>query len=449
MNMNTKIYTLSLLGGLLLAMSSCLSDGKEDYLDEYASFLCILNGNEQEVTFYNTGATATYDITIDKGGYNLNMTASAKLKVLTDFDLEFYNNENLTNFKQLPSECYELPADMSVSFGEKELYKIKTITFYPDKFTGLEEDGFTYVLMMELTEGTSPINAKNKYVIVKPTVYQPELSLEETGFKLPFTITKGVTEYTYELPVTLSTPLLKDLTCDVIVKQSLLDDYNVQNSTDYQLMNTDDYTVGRTLTIAKGSTTANLTVKVDITNMGNGNFAIPLEITSNYSFMGDNTIIIGLENSIPKITLTSDMMTLTGTSLSGDTNFDKWLDGQLSTYSEVLYAAASRPFPHQLDIKLDDTISKLKIRYATRSAAQSHPTAFTVYVSNNGTDWTKIRDFTLAGDGLPVTAATYYEGCPVMDLSGSYTYVRFEVTASNNANSKTTWGLSEFELYGE
>ncbi len=441
--MKTKIYILSLLGSLLLTMGSCLSDGKEDFLDEYTSFLCILNSNEQNVTFYNTGTPATYNITIDKGGYNLNMAASAVLKVLSEFDVKAYNDENLTNFKQLPAECYELPADMSVSFGEKDLYQVKTVTFYPDKFAGLEEDGSTYVLMMELAEGTSPISAKNKYVIVKPTVYQPELSLAETGFKLPFVITQGVTEYTYELPVTLSTPLTEDITCAVTVKESLLDDYNSENDVDYKLMTT-GYTIG-TLTIVKGNTTANLTVKVDITNL-EGDFALPLEITSKYSFIGGNTIIIGLKNSIPKITLTAAMFTLTGTSLQ-DGTFDSWLDGDLSTQAQVLYGGAAKPFPHQLDIHLNAAISKLKIRYATRNTNQ-HPSEFIIYVSNDGASWTEIKKFTSA-DGLPTTTTTYYENCPVMDLGNSYTYVRFEVRKSTNPNGVKTWALSEFELYGK
>ncbi|RHK08479.1 hypothetical protein DW080_18640 [Bacteroides caccae] len=70
---------------------------------------------------------------------------------------------------------------------------------------------FIYVLMLELTDGTSTINEKNKYIIMKPTVYQPAFSLSESGFKLPFTITEGVTEYIYELPVTLNTALTEDI----------------------------------------------------------------------------------------------------------------------------------------------------------------------------------------------------------------------------------------------
>ena len=198
--MKTKIYILSLLGCLLLTMGACLSDGKEDYLDDYKSFLCILNSNEQDITFYNTGEPVTYNITIDKGGNDLNMTASATLKVLNEFDIEYYNNENKTTFKPLPADCYDLPSDMTVSFGEKELYKIKTVTFHPGKISALNTGDFTYVLMLELTDGTSTINEKNKYIIVKPTIYQPTFSLSESGFKLPFTIAEGCLLYTSPSP---------------------------------------------------------------------------------------------------------------------------------------------------------------------------------------------------------------------------------------------------------
>ena len=309
--MKTKIYILSLLGGLLLTMVACLNDGKDDYLDDYESFLCILNSNEQDITFYNTGESAAYNITIDKGGNDLNMLASATLKVLNEFDIEYYNNENKTNFKPLPADCYELPSDMTVSFGEKELYKIKTVTFHPEKISVLSTGNFTYVLMLELTDGTSTINEKNKYIIVKPTVYQPAFSLSESGFKLPFTITEGVTEYIYELPVTLNTALTEDITCDVTVKKELLDEYNATSPIEYSLISDkgNNYTIGK-LTFSKGNVTANLTVKIDITNL-EGNFALPLEITSTkYAFSGENTVIIGLQNSAPKITLTPDMMTL-------------------------------------------------------------------------------------------------------------------------------------------
>ena len=80
----------------------------------------FLNSNEQDITFYNTGESAAYNITIDKGGNDLNMLASATLKVLNEFDIEYYNNENKTNFKPLPADCYELPSDMTVSFWRKK-----------------------------------------------------------------------------------------------------------------------------------------------------------------------------------------------------------------------------------------------------------------------------------------------------------------------------------------
>ena len=418
-------------------------------MDDYESFLCILNSNEQNIAFYNTGLSVTYDITIDKGGYNLNMAASAKLKVLNEFDIEYYNNEHGTNFKPLPADCYDLPADMSVSFGEKDLYQIKTVTFHPDKISELNADGITYVLMLELTDSTSAVNEKSKYIIIKPTVYQPAFSLSESGFKLPFTITEGVTEYTYELPVTLNTALAEDITCSVTVNKDLLEEYNATSSVEYTLIPDEgnNYTIG-TLTFAKGSTTANLTVKIDITNL-EGNFALPLEITSaKYDFSGENSVIIGLQNSAPKITLTPDMMTLIGTEFADGGSFAEWLDEKLSTQAQVTYGTSAPAFPHQVDIRLNSAVSKLRVRYATRNTNQ-HPTKFIIYVSNDGADWKEIRVFTADADGLPVSVTTYYETCPMMLLGGSYTYVRFEVHSSTNPNKFNTWALSEFELYGK
>ena len=331
--MKTKIYILSLLGGLLLTMVACLNDGKDDYLDDYESFLCILNSNEQDITFYNTGESAAYNITIDKGGNDLNMLASATLKVLNEFDIEYYNNENKTNFKPLPADCYELPSDMTVSFGEKELYKIKTVTFHPEKISVLSTGNFTYV-------------------------------------------------------------------------------------------------------------------KIDITNL-EGNFALPLEITSTkYAFSGENTVIIGLQNSAPKITLTPDMMTLIGTNFADGNGFADWLDGKLATQAQVTYGGGAPAFPHQVDIHLNSAISKLRVRYATRNTNQ-HPTKFIIYASNDGANWKEIKVFTAEADGLPVSATTYYDTCPTMLLGDSYTYVRFEVHSSTNPSKFNTWALSEFELYGK
>ena len=191
-----------------------------------------------------------------------------------------------------------------------------------------------------------------------------------------------------------------------------------------------------------------MTVKIDITNL-EGNFALPLEITSTkYAFSGENTVIIGLQNSAPKITLTPDMMTLIGTNFADGNGFADWLDGKLATQAQVTYGGGAPAFPHQVDIHLNSAISKLRVRYATRNTNQ-HPTKFIIYASNDGANWKEIKVFTAEADGLPVSATTYYDTCPTMLLGDSYTYVRFEVHSSTNPSKFNTWALSEFELYGK
>ena len=101
----------------------------------------------------------------------------------------------------------------------------------------------------------------------------------------------------------------------------------------------------------------------------------------------------------------------------------------------------------------------MKIRYATRNAANQIPTAFSIEVSNVAWDdanydnectgdWKRIQSFDKnTTTGFPTGTQTFYEKCPIMDLEGEYKYVRMRITATSNPNYPT-WGLSVFELYG-
>lgn len=460
--MKTKIYIFSLLGTLLLTMGSCLSDGKEDYLNEYESFVGLRNSGEQEITLYRTGESVTYDIPINKGGKNLDMDVSAQLRVLDDYDVEYYNQENNTSYKRLPSDCYSLPADMSVSFGEKDLYVVKTITLDTEKiYHYTNNEPGKYALILELDKETSPVVEKNKYLILQPTVLSPSIVLGVSGFVSPFTIVEGQTEYEYTIPIELSTALPVDATCNVTIDEDALTEYNTSNGTNYQLVKNenDNYTVAPTVVFSAGKTVAELKVKVNISDL-NGEYALPLVVSSDiYSIKGDNKVILGF-NTLSKLNLTADMLALKGTDFA-EGSFAEWLDeAGITTYGQVTYGAASldNPFPHFIVVTLKNPVSSLKIRYATRNAANQIPKAFSIEVSNvawNDTnydndctgDWKRIKSFTADADELPMSTQAFYEKCPVMNLGGQYKYVRMRVTGTSHA-SFPTWGLSVFELYG-
>lgn len=441
--MKTKIYIISLLGSLLLTAVSCLSDGKEEFLDEYDSFVYLLNSGEQEMIWYKTGAKINYNVTVNKAGNNLDQTASAEIKVMGQTAIDTYNQENLTSFKALPADCYELPQEMSVSFGEKDLYLLKTFVFDADKIYDLNTaTPADYVLMLELANSTSTVTPGKKYQIIHPTVLMPSFSLEETGLLQPFTITANKKEYEYAVPIKLAAPLLEDITCKVEVDEQLLagHTYKITPESNYSAAN---------VAFRKGETTANLVVKIDINNLPDGEYALPLRVSNDkYAFDGESTLII-VFNTMPKIPLTLDMLTLRGTKIADDYTLERWIDNDLTTDAQTIYgdAALAYPFPHQLDVTLDESISYLKLKYRTKLNANQSPKAFNVQVSNDGTEWKKVGSFTQS-DGLPATASTDYETSTI-ELNGTYKYVRFEVTNSYNPRSLPTWGFTEFELYGK
>ncbi|WP_294545238.1 DUF1735 domain-containing protein [uncultured Bacteroides sp.] len=438
--MKTKIYILSLFGSLLFTMVSCLSDGKEEFLDEYESFVYLLNSGEQEVTWYKTGKKIDYNITVDKAGNNLDRSASAELKVLSQSEIDVYNQDNETSYKALPANCYELPADMSVAFSEKELYQIRTFVFDPDKIynttNGSQDE---YVVMVQLTNATSPITESKKYQIIKPTVLMPTFSLEETGLIQPFTITASQKDYEYSFPIELTAALLEDLTFKVEVDAQLIE------GQDYTLVPANKYSIGDAV-IPAGETKTNVVVKIDIRDL-NGECALPLKITTDEcGYSGDNTMIIAF-NTMPKIILREDMLTLTGTDIMDGTLAD-WIDGETGTQAQVTYGSTSLdyPFPHYLDVALDESVSYLKVKYVNQSKNNQAVKAFSIKVSNDGEDWKEIEKF-IESDGLPYGSLGVFE-TSTMELGGTYKYVRYEVTGSYNPNSYPTWGFSEFELYG-
>ena len=179
----------------------------------------------------------------------------------------------------------------------------------------------------------------------------------------------------------------------------------------------------------------------------NGECALPLKITTDeYGYSGDNTMIIAF-NTMPKIILRENMLTLTGTDIMDGTLAD-WIDGETGTQAQVTYGSTSLdyPFPHYLDVALDESVSYLKVKYVNQSKNNQAVKAFSIKVSNDGEDWKEIEKFT-ESDGLPYGSLGVFE-TSTMELGGTYKYVRYEVTGSYNPNSYPTWGFSEFELYG-
>ena len=158
------------------------------------------------------------------------------------------------------------------------------------------------------------------------------------------------------------------------------------------------------------------------------------------------------------------------------------LDGSKETYFHSMWDGAYKAYIapenakgwHNLQFALSEAVSKIKFYYAGRvnsSGWVDDPDHITIYGTNDETlaastaaadsaQWTELVDMTTAQYDFPeknLEGSTYYS--PILDLGGSYKYLRFVVKHTNGqgtmasrtffdpAASGVTFELSEFRLW--
>ena len=129
--------------------------------------------------------------------------------------------------------------------------------------------------------------------------------------------------------------------------------------------------------------------------------------------------------------------------------YDKMLDGDINTFYHSTWdvSAEEKERIYQtepyFDIALLEKVSRIHFSYTTRNNDGYAPQKLTLYASTNGTNWKKVRSFTMDADGLPQGAAEMWES-PQIDLGGSYGYLRIEL---NEAARRKYLVFSEFRLW--
>ncbi len=136
------------------------------------------------------------------------------------------------------------------------------------------------------------------------------------------------------------------------------------------------------------------------------------------------------------LTLTSDMLSTNAPS-NYDEGLDKMIDGNPDTYfhstwGEGQYEKLPLEECPYIDVALAGAVSNIRFSYQTRSDVDRFPTSFELLVSNDGEQWESRRVLT-ADDGMPLDLGAVFTS-PVIDLQGSYTYLRFKMLAANYKN---------------
>ena len=117
----------------------------------------------------------------------------------------------------------------------------------------------------------------------------------------------------------------------------------------------------------------------------------------------------------------------------------------LGTYFHSRWSGTEVNAAHYIQVDAGEALSAFAFGYSTRVGGIQHPTAFDIYGSSDGTNWTKIASIDKEHFALKTGAsATYAQRGFVLPSGTTYRYFRFAVTA--NTSGQKFYGYPFFAL---
>ena len=346
-------------------------DNREQYFDDFKTILYFRNSGEIECPVYKPDETTIYSFSVVKAGTDLKAKASIDLAIMSEEELAEYGNANKIDYKLLPNDCYEL-ATGTLAFSSSETYKKQDVALKTDiideKLSGNEES--TYVLPLCLKNASDSINSEKQYMFIKPEVITPLVGFDKDNYVMG-AFDKSVSEINFELPVSLSVDNKWTFDCTTSVDESVLEDYNQEQGTNYLLLPEASYTISNGGVINMNPDGGVLPLSVRREGLNYGNYAIPIKLTgTSLGTVGvnpdNNSSILSVSyvpesSSLQEVALSENMIseypdwTTTGWR---DGEIRHLYDGDLDTYYHSNWDCGL-PLPHYFEIALQDKCSSL------------------------------------------------------------------------------------------
>ena len=434
----------------ILLLPSC-RDTTKDYLDEYNTILYIKNSGVQQAVLYRTGFDNRYKVTVIKAGYLSSAKTSVTAVVMDAGSLAIYNDENNTNYTEIPSDCYSL-GNMSLNFGSNDLYKHVEIMFKTDNIEALPA-GFDYVLPLELVNSPDSINVRDKYVLLSPVVRTPTVFFEKPGNSINRVNPDATDAIEFKVPVTLIVDNEWDFTCTVDIDEEALEEYNDSGSgAVYKLLPERCYSINQVAQFVPGNNIANIEIIIDRSEMTYGQFAIPLRLVdcSNTAFDIDDTrdlVLLGISYIAAgdPITLTADMVSTNHP--DSQYNIANTVDGNDGTFWQSLWNASGGQAFFQ--VELDDVYSycyfEMNGYNNPDKGFEGSPTSARISTSMNGSNWSVAIT---TSDNLPMTDESPVWKSPIISpVSGQMRYLRIETLGTPSGYNFIA--MSEFKMWGK
>lgn len=461
-----KIETIFLLlCGVGLLFAGC-EDNRKEYLDNYQTQVYFRNGGDQMLKLYRVGENTVYEIPVCKSGLDRKATGVATISAMEQSQLDMYNLENETNYRQLPDTCFRFLTETELAFASDEDSKVLRVEVMTDDVSTVQESDSEneYVLALQV-RADQTISPDINLLLLHLDIDIPKLSLGTAGLQSFSYTSESPEENSYANSVVLGLDNLWNFTCGLAVRdQAWLDNYNAENGTNYVLLPVENYTLPDSVAFTAGKSSADFEVVINRKSMALlQEFVVPVYLASctKPQFVIEesaSTVLLNVRLDPDKIPLTADMASSPYTNGGDGQGLEALFDGDVSAASWWHSYYGGGPvgdgtYGYYIDLTLREPLSAVVFKYATRSNPNAVPAEICIGVSNDGTNWTEIGRVSA---GLP-TEGLAWATLPAFSHSTSFTHVRFGVVRSAgdagglltgpDATTKCT-ALSELELYG-
>jgi hypothetical protein len=448
--MKKRIIFASLIG--LLVLGTSCEDNRDEYLSDYDTRMYFRNSDLQEQDCYVTGETTAYTVSVVKAGSDLGAVSDASVSLMEAAQLQIYNEDNVTNYSVLPSNCYTLNGELNMSFASGDSYQAFDVVFDPEAVHNLPTANYVVPFVLS---SSKTVNENKNVLFVKPNAIVPTIYFEKSGFSATSLSKNGPDQVELDLPVIIPMANKWDFNCTIEVDQALLDTYNAEHGTDYQLLPAAAYTLNKDFKFEMGTTVTKSNITLDKTQLDMGEYVLPLRLancTQPY-FQIDKEkstclfSVIYVPGEIPlKLDMLSSNATVEGdgTGLAG--LFDG-LGGAKHWHSNYSGSVIDPVYGHYIDFALPNAIQYFAFDFWTRyENANGAPATVTLYTSNDGATWTKWVNINMS-----LTSGNEEYNSSVFKSEETFKYLRFSVTESNagNVTNGSYWNCGEMKIYGE
>lgn len=120
------------------------------------------------------------------------------------------------------------------------------------------------------------------------------------------------------------------------------------------------------------------------------------------------------------------------------------LDNNPNTFFHTKWSGGGQPWPHWLEVKLDEPIQNFQFYYQNRNGSVATPTDADVMISNDGITWELLENLT---SGMPAGNSQEYTS-KVYRATAPFSYFRFSVNAATrNGSAQSSFNMAEFAMY--